>query len=157
MPVELKQEVVPTLCRSAIEAAAIEVVRRRRVGRGDSHYAVERLISDLRTTKVLLSLALGDEGNRAGEVTKSISKRWGEDLGDVIETVIHGRTAAIAGRLTCWYVTLGGSAPRSPLYRRDKSPGQDPAPLCRWTFDGPACCTGRQVAVDGHRSDPPGA
>ena len=99
MPVEVAQEVVPAFCRSAIEAAAIEVVRRRRIGRGESHHAVERLLEGSKTTNTLLSLALWDEGGRASEVMKSVSNRWGDDLGDALGIAVRGAHAGYRGSL----------------------------------------------------------
>ncbi len=44
VPPDLARQVVPGYCRAAIEAAAIEIVRRRRIERGESHDAVEKLL-----------------------------------------------------------------------------------------------------------------
>ena len=42
LPDGVAARVVPGLCRLGIEAACMEAVRRRRIGRGDAHQAVER-------------------------------------------------------------------------------------------------------------------
>lgn len=99
LPMELAQEVVPAFCRSAIEAAAIEVVRRRRIGRGESHYAVEQLLEGAKKTNELLSLALWDEAGRGGDVMKNVSQRWGEDVGDALGIAVRGAHAGYRGSL----------------------------------------------------------
>ena len=117
MPVEMAQEVVPALCRSAIEAAAIEVVRRRRIGRGESHYAVDGSAAKRGRPRSSCRLALWDEGTgRRGdeERLQSLGRRTRRR----VETAFTGRTAAIAGRLMCWFVTRAGCAPRSPPDRQ---------------------------------------
>jgi recombinational DNA repair ATPase RecF len=99
LPKEVAQEVVPAYCRSAIEAAAIDVVRRRRIGRGEAHMAVEKLINDSKTTNVLLALALWDDPSRGGEVMGSVSKRWGEDVADALGIAVRGAHAGYRGDL----------------------------------------------------------
>jgi recombinational DNA repair ATPase RecF len=98
MPVELAQEVVPGYCRNAIEAAAIEVVRRRRIGRGESHAAVESLLEN-KKTRDLLSLAIWDNAARGGEVTKEVAKRWGDDLADALSIAVSGTHIGYRGSL----------------------------------------------------------
>jgi hypothetical protein len=99
LPKEVAQEVVPAFCRSAIEAAAIDVIRRRRIGRGEPHMAVEKVLHDSKTTNVLMALALWDDGSRGGEVMRSVSKRWDEALGDALGIAIRGAHVGYRGDL----------------------------------------------------------
>jgi recombinational DNA repair ATPase RecF len=45
LPDDIKARVVPTLCRQALEATCVEIIRRRRLTRGDRHEDVEKVIS----------------------------------------------------------------------------------------------------------------
>jgi hypothetical protein len=99
LPMEIAHDLVPAFCRSAIEAAAIEVVRRRRIGRGEAHAAVERLIEDAKTTNVLMSLALFDDPERGGEVNGSVSNRYGPASADALGTAIRGAHGGFLGDL----------------------------------------------------------
>ena len=67
LPKIARERVVPGLCRQAIEAACLEAVRTRRLGRGESHDSIEALFEE--HTKLLprLALALFDDAERAGE------------------------------------------------------------------------------------------
>jgi hypothetical protein len=99
LPGELAHEIVPAFCRSAVEAAAIRVVRKRRIGRGEPHLQVEQLLDNSKATKVLLALALWDDATRAGEVLGTVSSRWGEDIGDAAGTAIRGTHSGYQGDL----------------------------------------------------------
>src|SRR6185295_963525 len=46
LPSSAAARVVPGLCRLALEAACTEVVRRRRLARGEAHAEVERALTD---------------------------------------------------------------------------------------------------------------
>ena len=48
VPEEVVVRVVPGFCRAAIEAACIEVIRRRRTGQGERHADVEVLLDGAR-------------------------------------------------------------------------------------------------------------
>ncbi len=64
---------VPLFCRLAIEAACTEVVRRRRIGRGEPHADTDEVLNDARTLMQKLALALFDDVGRAGEVLARIN------------------------------------------------------------------------------------
>jgi recombinational DNA repair ATPase RecF len=89
VPGELARQVVPGYCRAAIEAAAIEIVRRRRIGRGELHAAVERLLETNAQTRPLLSLALFDTAGRAAEVGGKVAG-WGMWASEVLDAAAHG-------------------------------------------------------------------
>jgi recombinational DNA repair ATPase RecF len=68
LPAAVRARVVPTLCRQALEAGCVGVVRRRRLGRGDAHDAVERDLAEAKKLYPLGALALFDDESRTGEV-----------------------------------------------------------------------------------------
>ena len=68
LPSPAAARVVPGLCRLALEAACMEVVRRRRLGRGEPHPEVERLLSGADGLTPLASLALFDDVERGRDV-----------------------------------------------------------------------------------------
>ena len=65
---------VPLFCRLAMEAACTEVVRRRRIGRGEPHADTDKVLSDARTLMHKLALALFDDSGRTGEVLARINR-----------------------------------------------------------------------------------
>ena len=46
LPPDIARRVIPGLCREALEAACMETVRRRRIGRGEPHADVEDLLAE---------------------------------------------------------------------------------------------------------------
>jgi hypothetical protein len=74
LPQDVAKRVVPGLCRQAIEAACMEAIRKRRIGRGEPHVEVEDLLSGITGTKSLAALALFDDKDRAGEVLPRLNK-----------------------------------------------------------------------------------
>ena len=60
VPDDVRGQVVPGFCRAAIEATCIEIVRRRRIGRGEAHVDVEHVLEENGQLRSLLSLALFD-------------------------------------------------------------------------------------------------
>ena len=82
LPPETARRVVPGFCRNALEAACMEAVRRRRIGRGEPHAAVERMLEDAATLSKKAALALFDDAGRAGEVGDRINSRFGTAAGD---------------------------------------------------------------------------
>jgi hypothetical protein len=82
--------VVPLFCRLALEAACTDVVRRRRIGRGEAHAEVEDVL--LGTTKLAprLALALFDDAGRASEVPGALEARFGRSKREVYSRVNKG-------------------------------------------------------------------
>jgi ABC-type Mn2+/Zn2+ transport system ATPase subunit len=74
LPSEVKGRVVPTLCRQAVEAAARDVVRSRRLGRGESHQQVEDDIEAAGKLRQVVALALFDAAEKAGEVVPKLGR-----------------------------------------------------------------------------------
>lgn len=99
LPDAVASRVVPGFCRSGIEAACMEAVRRRRIGRGDSHLAVERELSEARRTTDLVALALFDDAGEGGRVLGEINRRWGRSAGDAYRDANEGAHKGFGGSL----------------------------------------------------------
>ncbi len=99
LPDAVASRVVPGFCRSGIEAACMETVRRRRIGRGDSHLAVERELSSAQRTTELVALALFDDAAEGGRVLGEINRRWGREAGDAYRDVNEGAHKGFGGSL----------------------------------------------------------
>jgi len=80
LPGAAAARVVPGLCRLALEAACMEVVRRRRLGRGEPHAEVERILGRADGLTRLASLALFDDVERGGDVLPHL-RREGSPAG----------------------------------------------------------------------------
>ena len=81
---------VPLFCRLSIEAACAEVVRRRRLGGGEPHAAVEEALLSARTLLQKLALALFDDRDRAGHVMRRANEQWGPKAGNAIADANRG-------------------------------------------------------------------
>jgi recombinational DNA repair ATPase RecF len=82
LPSSAAAHVVPGLCRLALEATCMEVVRRRRLTRGEAHAAVERTVSQAGHLTGLASLALFDDVERGAEVLAHLEREAGAPLAD---------------------------------------------------------------------------
>jgi recombinational DNA repair ATPase RecF len=98
LPEVVAHQVVPSFCRAAIEAACIEVVRRRRIERGESHLAVEAELERAAKTTSKLALAIFDDANRGGEVAAKV-QGWGEAAADAWGISTRGAHAGYRGSL----------------------------------------------------------
>lgn len=98
LPDVVASRVAPGLCRLGLEAACVEAVRRRRIGRGDHHYAVERTLSEATTLNLKAALALFDDSGRGGDVLGHIN-RWGRTLGDAFRDANAGAHKGFQGDL----------------------------------------------------------
>lgn len=99
VPVGVAERVVPGLCRMAIEAACIEVTRRRRLGRGESRESVEALLGAKRNLVPLLSLALADDPERTGEMWTRLRNKLGPQATDIVKACQGGAHGEFAGDL----------------------------------------------------------
>ncbi len=90
LPADVMTRVVPGFCRSAIEAACMETVRRRRLGRGDRHDDVEGLLTANARTHPLMALAMFDDEQRVAEVFSALNKRVGPWAVDVCRACKEG-------------------------------------------------------------------
>jgi hypothetical protein len=89
---------VPGFCRLAIEAACMAVVRRRRLGKGESHDHVEELLESNGKTHPLLALALFDDEKRAADVLARVEK-LAKGAADTVKACKSGSHQAHAGDL----------------------------------------------------------
>ena len=76
VPAVIVANVVPGLCRTAVEAACVEAIRRRRLARGETHADVEQAIGELTTTFTYAATALFDDPARGSDVFAWVN-RWG--------------------------------------------------------------------------------
>ncbi len=90
LPGRIAAQVVPGLCRQAVEAACVEVVRRRRIGRGEPHAEVDAELERTGKTINHLALLLFDDRSRAGEVYSTLNRRFGRWASDLINVLNHG-------------------------------------------------------------------
>ena len=112
LPSSAAARVVPGLCRLGLEAACMEVVRRRRLGRGEPHAEVERALGGAGQLLRLLALALFDDVERGGEVPSHLRREAGPPLAEAFrqcdEEAHEIQPAAAlelvrqAGKLTAW-------------------------------------------------------
>jgi hypothetical protein len=77
LPSSAAARVVPSLCRLALEAACMEAVRRRRLGRGEPHAAVERLLGEAARLPRLAALAFFDDAAREPDVLARVERDGG--------------------------------------------------------------------------------
>jgi energy-coupling factor transporter ATP-binding protein EcfA2 len=77
LPSSAAAQVVPGLCRLALEAACMEVVRRRRLTRGEGHAEVERALGDAGRLPRLAALALFDDVERGADVLSRLEREGG--------------------------------------------------------------------------------
>lgn len=83
VPAAVAARVIPGLCREAIETACYEIIRSRRLERGDRHASVEEALRQLTTLVTHLALAIFDDSSRGGDVYSWLNSnvgRWATDL-----------------------------------------------------------------------------
>lgn len=98
LPGLVARQVVPGFCRAAIEAACIEVVRRRRIGAGEPHAEVEQLIDANPSLNARMALALWNDPSRGGEVANRV-RSWGQGVADAWGISNRGAHAGYGGDL----------------------------------------------------------
>ena len=98
LPPLVGQQVVPGFCRAAIEAACIEVVRRRRIGAGQRHADVEQVLEENPSLNARMALALWDDPARGGEVATRV-RTWGDGVADAWGISTRGAHAGYRGDL----------------------------------------------------------
>jgi hypothetical protein len=97
VPDEIVSQVVPGLCRSAIEAACVEAIRSRWLNAGVAHADIERRLADTKRTVVLAALALFDDADQGGAVMSRINT-WGRGLGDAFMWAREGAHIGSSGQ-----------------------------------------------------------
>jgi len=76
LPGEVQQRLVPGFCRSGVEAACADAVRRRRLKAGAMHQDIEASLDDAETLRQCLALAMFDDATKAGEVGRKLENWW---------------------------------------------------------------------------------
>lgn len=84
----VRARLVAQMGRGAVEALSVELVRRRRLGRGEAHHAVDRLLADA-STHDLLTLALFDNDTQGDQLFPTLN-RWGRSFADVFNDCKKG-------------------------------------------------------------------
>ena len=74
LPAGAAARAVPLFCRLAMESACTDVVRRRRIGRGEPHADTDEVLNAARTLMAKLALTLFDDAGRTGEVLGRINR-----------------------------------------------------------------------------------
>jgi hypothetical protein len=97
LPREAAGRVVPGLCREALEVGCMEAVRRRRLGKGQAHAAVEALLESAKGLKALVALALFDEPDRVADVASRVDNAFGRSGSEVLKKCNEGAHTAFGG------------------------------------------------------------
>jgi len=80
-------QVAVTFCRQALEAAMESAIRRRRLGRGETHADVEELLRDTHGLHALASLVLFDDPGKGGDVYKTLNNRFDRTATDAFREI----------------------------------------------------------------------
>lgn len=99
LPDNIRRRLVPNFCRQGMEAACADTVRRRRLGRGEPHDAVEATLMGQSTFLQRLALALFDDPDRSGEVMAHLNNKFGSWAGDAVKTANKGSHELTPGDL----------------------------------------------------------
>jgi hypothetical protein len=100
IPSPVTARVVPGLCRSAMEEACFEIIRQRRLARGDSHAAVEEALSTATKLMERLALAIFDSAGRGGDVYTWLNRHigcWAPNLVKQVNTGAHDSVVHACG------------------------------------------------------------
>jgi predicted ATPase len=97
IPNEIRERVVPGLCRQAIEAAAIDAVWRRGIRRAKPHGDIEAQFDQILKLKDVLALALFGDDSRAGDVLSALNRvgPWAADAVQQSDKGMHGEAAGV--------------------------------------------------------------
>src|SRR5262245_13691797 len=85
LPSSAAARVVPGLCRLGLEATCMEVVRRRRLGRGEPHAEVERALGEASGLLPLAALALFDDPARTKDVLPRVEREAGAPFAQALK------------------------------------------------------------------------
>ncbi|TCJ40367.1 AAA family ATPase [Parafrankia sp. BMG5.11] len=91
LPRDLAMMLVPAMCRSAVETACNEVVRRRRLGAGARHAEVEAALAAAHSVSEKAALALFDDARRARGVLRRLDGHapWAADTFRAVRDGVH--------------------------------------------------------------------
>ena len=82
-------------CRSALEAASANIIRRRAVEAGTSLDEADEQIEEARTLRETLALVLFGEAGRQGEVANEVRKRYGGASAALVSELNRGSHGAV--------------------------------------------------------------
>ena len=100
LPPEVQARVVPMFCRSAVEAAAANIIRRRAAERGTSLDEADEQIEEARTLRETLALVFFGEAGRQGEVANEIRRRYGAATVGLVTELNRGSHGAVLDAAT---------------------------------------------------------
>lgn len=95
----IARRTVPGFCRLALEAACVEAIRRRRLGRGDLQADVERALSEAKGLHSLAALAIEDDADRTDRVYTYLNNKLGGGAADAFRAIKEGVHEGHAGSL----------------------------------------------------------
>jgi hypothetical protein len=98
LPLDVLRRLVPGFCRLALESCCQTAIRRRWLGAGRAHAAVEEELRDAGKLTPLAALALFDDRNRGGDVMKRLNQ-FGAWAGTVFKQCKDGAHEAVAADL----------------------------------------------------------
>ncbi len=99
LPYEMAARVIPGFCREGLEAACVEAIRRRLLGRGESHSQVEQILEAANRLSQKAALALFDNMSRGAQVPERISQKWTPGFRDAFRAANRGAHGAYSGDL----------------------------------------------------------
>lgn len=99
LPPDLRGELVAGCCRSAVEAASHVKIRRVRLGRGERHTDVEKLLMAARSTHEKVTLAVLDDPGRGSELLRTVRSEQGPRGADALQRCRQGAHHGLEGDL----------------------------------------------------------
>jgi len=99
LPSSAAARVVPGLCRLALEAACMEVVRRRRLSRGEPNGEVEQALGQAERLLQLMAMALFDDVGRSADVLARVKREAGAPLAEALKQCDETASPAAADAL----------------------------------------------------------
>lgn len=97
LPPSVAARVAPGFCRSALEAACMDVIRRARLKKGHRHDDIEALLADNARLYPLMALTLCDDASKTGEVLSRLKGRFGPQAVDVFKACNAGAHESYEG------------------------------------------------------------
>jgi hypothetical protein len=97
LPADVQARVVPMFCRSAVEAAAADIVRLRAARSGASVELADEQLREARSLRETLALALFGEAGRGGDVAGALKASYGVETAALVaalNTGAHGKLDA---------------------------------------------------------------
>jgi wobble nucleotide-excising tRNase len=99
LPPDLRSELVAGCCRSAVEAAAHAKIRRTRLGRGERHAEVEKMISAATTTSKIVTLAVLGDPDQGADLLRTVRAAQGAAGVDALQRCREGAHHGLAADL----------------------------------------------------------